>query len=98
MVTIVNINVKVIIKIITIIVIIIIINHHYKLFYIVIIVAIIIGKSYSLQEKSVKNYVKFDNKYFSPLRQHSIISHLSYQCFKVVISGKYKNLNKITKI
>ena len=40
------------IKIITIIVIIIIINY----FYIVITVALIIGKSYSHQEKGVKNY------------------------------------------
>ena len=39
-----------------IIVIIIIINHHYGLFYIVIIVVIIIGKSYSHQQKGVKNY------------------------------------------
>ena len=75
MVTIVNLNMKVIIvKIITITVIIIIINHH-KLFYIKTIVAFIIGKSYSRHEKSVKNYVRFDNK-------HSIISHLSYQCYK----------------
>ena len=52
MVTIVNIIIKaVIIKIITIIVIIIIINY----FYIIIIFAIIIGKSYSHQEKGVKN-------------------------------------------
>ena len=48
----------------------------------VIIVAIIIGKLYSHQEKGVKNYVRVDNKYFSPLQQHSIISHLSYQCYK----------------
>ena len=59
-------------KIIIIIVIIIIINHHYELFYIVIIVVIIIGKSYSHQEKGVKNYVRVDNKYFNPLKQHSI--------------------------
>ena len=51
MVTIVYITIKVIIiKIITIIVIIIIINYFY------ILVAIIIGKSYSHQEKGVKNY------------------------------------------
>ena len=66
-------------KIITIIVIIIIIITNY--FYIVIIVAIIIGKLYSHQEKDVKNYVRVDNNYFSPLKQHSIISHLSYQCY-----------------
>ena len=54
------------------IVIIIIINHHYELFYIVIFVVIIVGKSYSHQEKGVKNYVRVDNKYFNPLKQHSI--------------------------
>ena len=53
MVAIVNIMMKVrIIKIITIIVIIIIINYFYKLIFVV----IIIGKSYSHQEKGVKNY------------------------------------------
>ena len=57
MVSFVNIIIKVIIiKIITIIVIIIIINLHHKLLYMVIIVAIFIGKSYSHQEKGVKNY------------------------------------------
>ena len=58
MVTIVNIiMIKVmIIKIITIFAIIIIINHHHKLFSYSLIVAIIIGKSYSHQEKGVKNY------------------------------------------
>ena len=56
MVTNLNIIIKVIIiKIFTIIIFIIIINHHHKLFYIAIIVAIIIGKSYSHQEKGVKN-------------------------------------------
>ena len=25
---------------------------------------------------------RVDNKYFSPLKQHSLISHLSYQCYK----------------
>ena len=49
---------------------------HHKYFYMVIIVAIFIGKLYSHQEKGVKNYVRVDNKYFSPLKQHSIISHL----------------------
>ena len=68
--------------VIIIIIIIIIINHHHKYFYMVIIVAIIIGKLYSHQEKGVKNYVRVDNKYFSPLKQHSIISHLSYHCYK----------------
>ena len=43
-------------KIIIITVIINIINHNYELFYIVIIVVIIIGKSYSHQEKGVKNF------------------------------------------
>ena len=70
-------------KIITIIVIIIIIiNHHHKLFNIVIVVAIIIAKLYSHQEKGVKNFVRVDDKYFSPLKQHSIISHPSYRCYK----------------
>ena len=56
--------------------------YYYELFYIVIIVVIIIGKSYSHEEKGVKNYVRVDNKYFNPLKQQSIISHLSYQCYK----------------
>ena len=30
----------------------------------------------------MKNYARVDNKYFSPLKQHSIISHLSYQFYK----------------
>ena len=38
------------------IIVLIIINHQYELFYIVIIVVITIGKSYSHQEKGVKNY------------------------------------------
>ena len=70
------------ITIVVIIIIIIIIINHHKLFYLVIIVAIIIGKLYSRQEKGVKNYVRVDNKYFSLLKQHTIISHLSYQCYK----------------
>ena len=57
--------------------------HYYELFYIVIIVVIIIGKSYSHEEKGVKNYKsRVDNKYFNPLKQQSIISQLSYQCYK----------------
>ena len=66
-----------------IVIIIIIINRHHKItnyFYIVIIVAIIIGKLYCHQEKGVKNYARVDNKYFGPLKQHFIISHLFYQC------------------
>ena len=44
-------------------------------FTVVIIVAIIIGKSYSHQEKGVKSYVRVtvDNKYIRPLKQHSLI-------------------------
>ena len=42
-----------------------------------------LGESYSQLEKGVKNYdVRVDNKYFSLLKQHSIISHLSYRCYE----------------
>ena len=56
MVSFVNIIIKVIIMKIITIFFIIIINHHHELLYMVIIVAIFIGKSYSHQEKGVKNY------------------------------------------
>ena len=42
-----------------------------------------LGESCSQLEKGVKNYdVRVDNKYFSLLKQHSIMSRLSYQCYK----------------
>ena len=84
-VSIINIIIKVkIIKVIIIFAIIIIINHHHKLF------------SYSFNccyyywqiifssRKRCEEFieVRVDNKYFSPLKQHSIVYHLSYQLYK----------------
>ena len=50
--------------------------------------------NHSLIKKRCEEFmeVRVDNKYFSPLKQHSIISHLSYQCYKfmeVRIDNKY---------
>ena len=85
-----NIIIKVIIiKISTIIVIISIINHHYKLFHIVIIVAFVIGKSYSRQDKGVKNYVRYDN-------QNSAESGVAPASHSTPI--RTKNAKKVTKI
>ena len=52
---------------------------------------IIVGKSYSRQEKGVKNYVRVDNKYFNPLKQHS----LSFLTF-LISAIKHINKNKFS--
>ena len=45
-----------------------------------------LGESSSQQEKGVQNYdVRVDNKYFSPLKQHPLKSHLSYQCYENIL-------------
>ena len=59
-----------------IIIIIIIINYFIYLLLLLLLLA-----NHSLIKKKV---CQSDNKYFSPLKQHSIISHLSYQCYKNV--------------
>ena len=43
--------------------------------------------------------VKADNKYISPLKQHSIISYLSYQCYNHIsikinlLSARFVSVN-----
>ena len=43
--------------------------------------------------------VKADNKYISPLKQHSIISHISYHCYKNIsikinlLSARFVSVN-----
>ena len=82
-------------KTITIIVIIIIINHHYKLFLYSYYCCYNYWQIIFLSRKRCEELlVRVGNKYCSPLKQHSIISHLSYQCYKN-ISIKYICFGKI---
>ena len=64
------------------VIIIIIINHHNKLFLYSYYCCYNYWQIIFSSRKGVKNHVRVDNKYFTPLKQHSIIFHLSYQCYK----------------
>ena len=84
MVTSVNIMIKVIIIIIiTIVFIIIITNHLYKSFLHSYYCCYYYWQiRFSSRKRCEELEVRIKNKYISPLKQHSIISHLSYQCYK----------------